>query len=153
MYGFGILKGMRVTMKRFLKKKVTVQYPEVKPDLPSRSHGSFAFDFDKCIACNMCADACPNRVIRVDSARDEKGKKALVQYNMNLAYCLFCGFCVKACPKDALNFKTEFDLSCYNPADAVYVWTKENHENKTDDLPDETESAVQGDLYQKAVGV
>lgn len=120
----GILKGMRISGKKFFKKKVTQLYPEVKPSLPKRSHGSFAFDIDKCIACNMCADACPNGVIRVDFSKDEKGKRTIDQYNMNLGYCLFCGLCVKACPKDAINFMTEFDTVCYAKEDAIYRWKK-----------------------------
>lgn len=129
MYGFGIVKGLRITMKRFFKKKVTVQYPEVKPQLPQRTHGSFAFDFEKCIACNMCADACPNGVIRVDFTKDEKGKRSLEQYNMNLGYCLFCGLCVKACPKDAVYFKPEFDMVCYKKPQTVFKWTKKAQED------------------------
>lgn len=124
MYGFGLLKGLKITMKRFFKKKVTQQYPEVKPNLPQRSHGSFKFEFDKCIACNMCADACPNGVIRVDFTKDEKGKRVLQEYNMSLGYCLFCGLCVKACPKDAINFSTEFDMVCYNKVDTSYHYKK-----------------------------
>jgi NADH-quinone oxidoreductase subunit I len=124
MYGFGLLKGLKITMKRFFKKKVTQQYPEVQPNLPPRSHGSFKFDFDKCIACNMCADACPNSVIRVDFTKDEKGKRVLQKYNMSLGYCLFCGLCVKACPKDAINFSTEFHMSCYDIGDSSYYWNK-----------------------------
>lgn len=124
MYGFGLLKGMKITMKRFFKKKVTQQYPEVKPILPPRSHGSFKFEFDKCISCNMCADACPNSVIRVDFTKDEKGKRELQEYNMNLGYCLFCGLCVKACPKDAINFSPAFDMTCYDKIDTSYHWKK-----------------------------
>jgi NADH-quinone oxidoreductase subunit I len=125
----GILKGMGITMKRFFKKKVTVQYPEVKPVLSKRSHGSFGFDFDKCISCNMCADACPNGVIRVDFSKDEKGKRVLQQYNMNLGYCLFCGLCVNACPKDAVYFKTDFDMVCYQKGDTIFRWTKKEEES------------------------
>lgn len=124
MYGFGLLKGLKITMKRFFKKKVTQQYPEVQPNLPPRSHGSFKFDFDKCISCNMCADACPNGVIRVDFTKDEKGKRVLQKYNMSLGYCLFCGLCVKACPKSAINFSTEFHMSCYDKGDSNYYWNK-----------------------------
>ena len=124
MYGFGILKGMGITMKRFFMKKITQQYPEVKPNLPPRSHGSFDFDFDKCISCNLCANACPNGVIRVDSEKDENGKKVLQQYNMSLGYCLYCGFCTKACPTKAIYFKTDFDNICYNKADTIRQWKK-----------------------------
>lgn len=151
MLGFGIIKGLRITMKRFFMKKVTQQYPEVKPNLPLRSHGSFKFDFDKCISCNMCADACPNSVIRVDFTKDEKGKRVLNQYNMNLGYCLFCGLCVKACPKDAINFTTEFDMVCYDKADVIYKWIKKVDEKSS------SEAAVSIDVpsenAQKGLGV
>jgi NADH-quinone oxidoreductase subunit I len=143
MLGFGILKGMGITAKRFFKKKVTEQYPEVKPKLPDRSHGSFHFDFDKCIACNMCADACPNGVIRVDFEKDEKGKRALKLYNMNVGYCLFCGLCVKACPKKAINFSTEFDMVCYSKEGTIYRWGK-----KTEEKEDAAEAAAQENTAQ-----
>lgn len=129
MLGIGLIKGMRITMKRFLKKKVTVQYPEVKPKLPPRSHGSFGFDFDKCISCNMCADACPNGVIKVDFVKNDTGKRTLQEYKMNLGYCLFCGLCTKACPTKAIHFETEFDLVCYHRKDTIYKWKKKTHEN------------------------
>jgi NADH-quinone oxidoreductase subunit I len=147
---FGVVKGMRITMKRFFKKKVTVQYPEVKPKLPPRSHGSFDFDFDKCISCNMCADACPNGVIRVDFKKDEKGKRVLQEYNMNLGYCLFCGLCVKACPKDAVNFKTEFDMVCYQKSDTIYRWGKKVNE---DDIPQAAVTIIDNNADQKGLGV
>lgn len=141
MRGLGIIKGMGVTAKRFFKKKITQQYPEEKPILPARSHGSFKFDFDKCIACNMCADACPNGVIKVDFTKDEKGKRALECYNMNLGYCLFCGLCVKACPKDAINFKTDFDMVCYQKSDTIYRWRKKAEVNQAAEAEAEAAAA------------
>jgi NADH-quinone oxidoreductase subunit I len=147
---FGIVKGMGITAKRFFKKKVTVQYPEVKPKLPPRSHGSFNFDFDKCISCNMCADACPNGVIRVDFNKDEKGKRVLEQYNMNLGYCLFCGLCVKACPKDAINFKTDFDMVCYEKDDTIYRWSKRVKEH---DIKEAAATIIDNTADQKGLGV
>jgi NADH-quinone oxidoreductase subunit I len=118
-YGFGLIKGLYVTAKRLLSKKVTEQYPDVLPDLPPRSHGSFAFSPDKCIACNICADSCPNGVIKVEYFKDEKGKKVLENYRMNLGYCLFCGQCVSSCPKQAIYFVSEFNLACLNKEDTV----------------------------------
>ncbi len=133
MYGLGIVRGMGITMKRFFMKKVTVQYPEVKPNLPPRSHGSFGFDFDKCIACNLCANACPNGVIRVDTTKNENGKKVLEQYNMSTGYCLYCGFCTKACPTGAVYFKPDFNTVCYNKEDTVRRWVKSAEEEKIDE--------------------
>lgn len=134
MYGFGLLKGLKITMKKFFQKKVTQQYPDVQPDLPVRSHGSFKFDFDKCISCNMCADACPNSVIRVDFTKDEKGKRVLQKYNMSLGYCLFCGLCVKACPKDAINFSTDFHMTCFDKVDTSYYWSKPEEQGVKEEI-------------------
>lgn len=151
MFGSGILKGLSVTMKRCFTKKVTELYPEVKPKLPPRSHGSFVFEFDKCISCNMCADACPNGVIRVDFTKDEKGKRVLEQYNMNLGYCLFCGLCVKACPKDAINFSTDFDMVCYDKADTTYRWKKDVEEDNIETI--EVAIPSKSENKQEGVGV
>jgi NADH-quinone oxidoreductase subunit I len=103
-------------------KKVTQRYPEVLPDLPPRSKGSFGFDSDICISCGLCADACPNGVIKVDYYLGEKNKRQLELYSMNLGYCLFCGLCVEACPTDAIFFKTDFELACFRKDDTMFTW-------------------------------
>jgi NADH-quinone oxidoreductase subunit I len=100
----------------------------------------------------MCADACPNGVIRVDFSKDEKGKRVLEQYNMNLGYCLFCGLCVKACPKDAINFKTDFDMVCYDKADATYKWKKTVQE-ESNTVDTSIESSIQPKNVQDGLGV
>lgn len=122
MLGIGLAQGLFTTAKRFLMKKVTQQYPEELPDLPGRSKGSFGFDVDACTSCGLCADACPNAVIRVEYFLGEKNKRRLLRYSMDLGYCLFCGLCVEACPKSAIFFKTDFDLACYRKDDAIFSW-------------------------------
>ena len=137
-YGSGLVKGLLVTAKRFLSKKITQQYPEVQPNLPKRSRGSFGFEVDKCISCNICGDACPNGVIKVDFFKDEKGKRILENYSMNLGYCMFCGICVEACPKKAIYFKRDFDLSCYKKGDTVYNYKGNIYKNL--DIEDKSQS-------------
>lgn len=124
MFGKGIVKGLSITMKYFFSKKVTEQYPEVKPKLPQRSIGSFGFDEDKCIACGICEDSCPNGVIKVDFSKDEKGRRVFENYRMNLGYCLFCGICVRVCPKSAVYSKPDFDIVCYSKEQTVHNWKK-----------------------------
>jgi len=121
-FGIGLVQGLYTTAKRFLMKKVTQAYPEVLPDLPPRSRGSFGFDADECISCGLCAEACPNGVIKVDYFLGEKNRRVLERYSMNLGYCLFCGLCVEACPKSAIFFKTDFDLACYRKDDTLFTW-------------------------------
>lgn len=123
MFGKGLILGLKITFKKFFEKKITESYPEVKPQLPPRSRGSFSFNAEKCISCNLCANACPNSVIKVDFVKHEKGKKILQDYKMNLAYCLFCGLCVEACPTSALNFNTDFELACFKRQGTVYTWS------------------------------
>lgn len=116
MFGKGLLKGMKITMVRFLKPKETVQYPEVRLPLPPRFHGKPKFDYDKCIACNLCVLACPNKVITLGTETLNK-KKIVTQYDFDQQYCLFCGLCEEACPKEAIKFSTDFELTQYHRPD------------------------------------
>ncbi|HHW08013.1 MAG TPA: NADH-quinone oxidoreductase subunit I [Clostridia bacterium] len=119
MFGTGLLKGLRVTAKHLVGKAITEQYPERKPNLPPRSHGSFSLEPDKCNACGVCSNSCPNSVITVLSDRDENKKRFLTGYYMDLGFCLFCGLCVEACPNDALHVENDFELSAYRRGDVV----------------------------------
>ncbi|WP_035284047.1 4Fe-4S dicluster domain-containing protein, partial [Clostridium sp. Maddingley MBC34-26] len=65
----------------------------------------------------ICALSCPNRVINIDSYKDENKKKHLTKYEMKLEYCLFCGLCVESCPSKALKFTSDFELSAYSRAE------------------------------------
>lgn len=99
-------------MGRFFGKKATVQYPEEKIPMFPRYHGRFQLDVDKCIACGLCANACPNKVIQLE--REKVGtRQYLTRYVMRIEYCLFCGLCVEACNKDALKFSNVIDMNQY----------------------------------------
>ena len=62
--GFGIAKGMALTLRRFFQPKVTVMYPEVRVDVPPKFRGRLQLLYDewgtlKCETCFQCAQACP----------------------------------------------------------------------------------------------
>jgi len=95
-----------------LAQKVTVQYPDERIVLPDRYHGRFELDADKCIACMLCANACPNKVIQIERTRVGK-KQYLTKYVMRIEYCMFCGLCVEACNQDALRFSKVFNMNQY----------------------------------------
>lgn len=114
MQGTGLLKGLGVTIKRYFSPKVTQAYPEVKPNLPPLVKSRFLLEAEKCIACGICAKACPNKVITVGSRRDENKKRILTSYDMNLQYCLYCGLCVESCPTQAIIIDQDFELSVFN---------------------------------------
>lgn len=112
MFGQGLIKGLQITWKEMLAKKVTVQYPDEQCELPERFHGRFELDADRCIACLLCANACPNRVIQIE--RSKVGKKQyLTKYVMRIEYCMFCGLCVESCNQGALRFTKVFNMNQY----------------------------------------
>jgi ferredoxin len=62
--GFGIAKGMGLTLKRFFEPKVTVMYPEVRYEVAPKFRGRLQLLYDewgtlKCETCFQCAQACP----------------------------------------------------------------------------------------------
>ena len=119
MFGQGLIKGLEITIGKFFGKKVTEKYPEVYPNLFERFHGSFKLNLNKCIACGICANACPNKVIEITSEKDENNKKKLTGYKVKIGQCLFCGLCVESCPPKALKNSTDFELSCYRREDCT----------------------------------
>ena len=54
-------------------------------------------DETMCIACDLCALACPENLIVVSSERNEKTRrKELTNFTYDLSRCMFCGFCEDA---------------------------------------------------------
>ena len=68
-----ILQGLGTTVRHMFSPKVTQQYPEEEPNLPSNYRGVHRLNRDeqgrvKCVACYMCATACPARCIDIVAA-------------------------------------------------------------------------------------
>lgn len=113
MFGKGMLKGLGITMKETFNKKVTIQYPEQRHYIAARFHGEIIFNPDTCINCGLCAAACPNYAIKIDSIK-VANKKIQTKFSLNMQYCLFCGLCVGTCPRHSLSFSDTFELSRYD---------------------------------------
>ena len=108
-----IIKGMLNTLRHLLKlKKFTVKYPEQKHPYADRFRGEHRLKRDekgriKCVACYMCATACPAVCITIvaDKAPADYGSdrdKYPATFTINELRCIFCGYCVEACPCDAI---------------------------------------------------
>jgi NADH-quinone oxidoreductase subunit I len=128
----GIANGMWTTLKHFftsLQKPVTVQYPEQRLPLSVGFRGLPRLNYDlesgdaRCVACAICATACPVGVIHIDAHRGGDGRKLLDRFDIEAGGCIYCGLCVEACPFDALTMTPGYELAAYNRADLL--WPKE----------------------------
>src|SRR3954454_3471409 len=90
------LTGMKITLKYCFQKTVTVQYPEQKLSFAPRYRGIHEFEANKCIACDLCAKACPVDCIYIDKSAprkiDKKTEKAvggeLLRFAIDYSKCL-----------------------------------------------------------------
>ena len=118
----GLLRGLWLTFRHQRPSKVqTEQYPLERPEVAERYRGAPRLNIDPesgetlCISCNLCALACPENLIVVNSVRNEKTRrKDLTEFTYDLSRCLFCGLCEDACPVDALELTQDFELASYS---------------------------------------
>jgi len=118
---WNLFVGLSVTTKYFLTMKVnTQQYPEERLPLPARSRSMIKLIYDgekdqfNCVACMMCAKACPNSCIKLEGVRMPDGKRRMTTFKLDFSTCIFCGYCVEACGFDALTFVSEeYENSVY----------------------------------------
>jgi NADH-quinone oxidoreductase subunit I len=129
MFGTGILKGLGTTFSHLFKPKVTEEYPEHPAHLATGFRGLPRLLYDetpddlRCVACSICANACPVDVIHIETHRGENRKLVLDRFDIEAGGCVFCGFCVEACPFEALTMMHGFELAAYNREQLL--WTKE----------------------------
>ncbi len=129
-----LLQGLKVTfMYQDPKENYTEQYPLERPQVAERYRGAPRLnvnpdtDETMCIACDLCALACPEHLIVVSSERNEKTRrKELTNFTYDLSRCMFCGLCEDACPTDALELTQDFELANYSREDMI--WDRETLE-------------------------
>jgi NADH-quinone oxidoreductase subunit I len=126
-----IMKGMSVTMKEMMSPTVTENYPDEPAKVQERYRGVHELQRDengmeKCVACFLCAAACPANCIYIEAAentdqvRISGGERYAKVYNIDYNRCIFCGFCVEACPTDAITHGHGFEISSYNTSTLIY---------------------------------
>ena len=126
-----IAKGMSVTFREMLQPTITEDYPDAPAMLQERYRGVHELQRDengmeKCVACFLCAAACPSDCIYIeaaentDSKRISGGERYAEVYNIDYNRCIFCGYCVEACPTDAITHGHGFEIASYVTSTLVY---------------------------------
>ncbi|MCP2044348.1 MULTISPECIES: NADH-quinone oxidoreductase subunit NuoI [Pontibacter] len=122
---FSLLRSMWLTFLHAFHKRETIQYPEQKAILPTRWRGRIVLSRDpdggeRCVACNLCAAACPVDCIALQATEDPTGRRYPEFFRINFSRCIFCGFCEDACPTYAIQLIPDFEMGEYNRQNLVY---------------------------------
>jgi len=127
-----IAKGMSVTFKEMMSPTVTEYYPEEPPKFEQRYRGVHVLQRDangmeKCVACYLCAAACPSNCIYIEAAENTEtvrisgGERYAKVYNIDYNRCIFCGYCVEACPVDAIHMDAnDVAITSYSRKDMIW---------------------------------
>ena len=127
------LQGLTTTVRHMAGaltgKAVTVSYPEQEPriDNPLIYRGVHRLNKDaagrvKCVACFLCATACPAHCIDIVAAESpwpdrEKYPQSFVIDELR---CIYCGMCEEACPVDAIEMTSLYNLTRRSREEMVF---------------------------------
>ena len=125
-----VAKGMRVTLREMMSPTITDDYPDAPPRLEQRYRGIHVLQRDangmeKCVACFLCAVACPSNCIYIEAAENTEarrisaGERYAAVYNIDYNRCIFCGYCVEACPTDAITHGHGFEVASFNTSTLI----------------------------------
>lgn len=122
---FSSVRTIIEVLKHTFARRVTIQYPEQKPYLPPRWRGRIILSRDpdggeRCVACYLCAAACPVDCISLQATKDETGRRYPEFFRINFSRCIFCGWCEEACPTYAIQLTPDFEMSEYKRPNLVY---------------------------------
>lgn len=126
-----VFKGLGTTLKHMVttltgKSLKTIEYPEERREQKdviaggqnlSNYRGVHRLNRDeqgrvKCVACFMCATACPANCIHIEGEESpwDDREKYPRKFDIDELRCIYCGMCEEACPVDAIEMTPEYDL-------------------------------------------
>lgn len=120
------LRSIGMIFMHAFKPRDVIPYPEVKPAVPPRYRGRIVLTRDpdgdeRCVACNLCAVACPVGCISLQKAeRPEDGRWYPEFFRINFSRCIFCGLCEEACPTNAIQLTPDYEICEYDRQNLVY---------------------------------
>jgi NADH-quinone oxidoreductase subunit I len=124
-----VYDGLRTTAKHLVGPKVTVDFPEERPEIgnPLIYRGVHRLNKDeqgrvKCVACFLCATACPAHCIDIVGTESPwpDREKYPASFTIDELRCIYCGMCEEACPVDAIELTSLFDLTGRSREEMVY---------------------------------
>jgi NADH-quinone oxidoreductase subunit I len=126
-----VWQGIKVTLRHFFKKKVTMQYPEESWVVPEGYRGAPYLVKDqeqriKCVSCQLCEFVCPPKAIRITPPGPQPNpavgnvEKAPQEFEINMLRCIFCGYCQEVCPEEAIFLMKDYSLTGFTREEMIY---------------------------------
>jgi NADH-quinone oxidoreductase subunit I len=126
-----ILGGLKVSLRHFFGKKVTLQYPEERWVVPEGYRGAPYLVADqegrtKCVSCQLCEFVCPPKAIHIippgPGGAPEVGnvEKAPKEFDIDMLRCIFCGYCQEVCPEEAIFLMQDYSLTGLSRDEMIY---------------------------------
>ena len=125
-----VLVGLGTTF-RHLRQSIfgkvrTIQYPEQRREGKAITKGGMDLQHYrgvhrlnrdergrvKCVACFMCATACPAHCIHIvgEPSPWEDREKYPAKFDIDELRCIYCGMCEEACPVDAIELTYQYEI-------------------------------------------
>ncbi|MHB1303389.1 MAG: NADH-quinone oxidoreductase subunit NuoI [Acidiphilium sp.] len=120
-----ILAGMRLTLRYFFSRKVTLNYPYEKNPVSPRFRGEHALrrypsGEERCIACKLCEAVCPAQAITIEAEPRADGSRRTTRYDIDMTKCIYCGLCEEACPVDAIVEGPNYEFATETREELMY---------------------------------
>ncbi|MSR64786.1 MAG: NADH-quinone oxidoreductase subunit I [Verrucomicrobiae bacterium] len=126
-----IVSGLALTFRHLFKKKITMQYPEERWQVPQGYRGAPTLVKDengreRCVACQLCEFVCPPRAITIkpeefpENAQWGKIEKKPKEFDIDMIRCIYCGLCEEVCPEQAIFLRKDYSITGYSRKEMVH---------------------------------
>jgi NADH-quinone oxidoreductase subunit I len=130
-----VFAGMRLTFMHLFTPAVTIQYPDVKLQMPERTRNRLYVNIDDCIGCDQCSKACPVDCITIDTIKStpdvdlgttsggNKKRLYVPTFDIDIAKCCYCGLCVYPCPTECIVMTDVYEFAEFDRENLIYNYS------------------------------
>ncbi len=159
----GLTTTLRHLGRSLTGKVATVSYPDVEPkiDAPLIYRGVHRLNRDeqgrvKCVACFLCATACPAHCIDIIAAESPwpDREKYPESFTIDELRCIYCGMCEEACPVDAIELTSLYNLTGRSREEMIFDKEKllSIYDQTKDKEPMRTQSSGKQNPSSESIG-
>ena len=150
-------KNTRQTMKTLQELNESLKLKGAEKGFEKIEDASAKVDFDKCVACGACVDACPKHIIRIvplnakkytEVACSSHDKGAVVRQACDNG-CIGCKMCEKTCKFDAIHVVDGVAKIDYDKCKNCKMCTKVCPKGCIEPVPTEEEKAKFKEMQAK----